>query len=78
MYSTTASGPLSTWRPLGSENVLRVGITSLAMDMILSASSGVHMDAVNLSFVNGLWYMGVRSDVQDIPIYLVDALLRLP
>lgn len=54
MYSTTASGPLSTWRPLGSENVLSVGVISLAMEMILSASSGVHIDAVNLSVVNPL------------------------
>jgi len=49
MYSTTASGPFSTWRPCGRENVLRPGMIPFAIEMIFWDSSGVHIEAVNFS-----------------------------
>lgn len=47
IYSTTASGPFCTCSPCGREKVFTSGTISFAMLMILCASSGVHMDAVN-------------------------------
>lgn len=47
IYSTTASGPLSTCSPCGNAKVLTFGLISRARDRTSSLCSGVHIEAVN-------------------------------